>query len=73
MNWLYMIRFGSKVTDIPSIVEEKGVIQDKLSKLGNTRDEKMVAAIFISIAIAWITRGLLWKDFAPAIYDTTRF
>jgi solute carrier family 13 (sodium-dependent dicarboxylate transporter), member 2/3/5 len=70
--WLYMIRFGSKVTDIASIVEEKGVIQDNLSKLGKiTRDEKIVAAIFISTAIAWITRGLLWKDLAPAIDDST--
>jgi solute carrier family 13 (sodium-dependent dicarboxylate transporter), member 2/3/5 len=60
MNWLYMIRFGSNVTDITSVVEEKGVIQDKLSKLGKiTREEKMVAAIFISTAIAWIIRGLL--------------
>jgi solute carrier family 13 (sodium-dependent dicarboxylate transporter), member 2/3/5 len=55
-----MIRFGSNVTDITSVVEEKGVIQDKLSKLGKiTREEKMVAAIFISTAIAWIIRGLL--------------
>jgi sodium-dependent dicarboxylate transporter 2/3/5 len=70
--WLYMIRFGSKVTDITSIVEERGLIQERLSKLGRiTKDEKIVAAIFISTAIAWITRGLLWKDFLPVVDDST--
>jgi len=70
--WLYMIRFGSKVTDIKSIVEEGGLIQERLSKLGRiSRDEKIVAAIFIATAIAWITRGLLWKDFLPVVDDST--
>ncbi|MGH9987144.1 MAG: hypothetical protein ACRD8W_24620 [Nitrososphaeraceae archaeon] len=70
--WLYMIRFGSKVTDIASIVKEKSLIVEKILQLGNiTRDEKVVAAIFISTAVAWITRGLLWKDLAPAIDDST--
>jgi sodium-dependent dicarboxylate transporter 2/3/5 len=67
-----MIRFGSKVTDIKSIVGEGGLIQERLSKLGRiTRDEKIVAAIFIATAIAWITRGLLWKDFLPVVDDST--
>jgi len=70
--WLYMVRFGSKVTDIKAIVEEGGLIQERLSKLGRiTRDEKIVAAIFIATAIAWITRGLLWKDFLPVVDDST--
>src|SRR5919106_3869777 len=70
--WLYMIRFGSKVTDITSIIEERGTINEHLTKLGLfTRDEKIVAAIFISTAIAWITRGLLWKDFLPMVDDST--
>jgi sodium-dependent dicarboxylate transporter 2/3/5 len=70
--WLYMIRFGSKVTDIKSIVGEGGLIQERLSILGRiTRDEKIVAAIFIATAIAWITRGLLWKDFLPVVDDST--
>jgi solute carrier family 13 (sodium-dependent dicarboxylate transporter), member 2/3/5 len=70
--WLYMIRFGSKVTDITSIIEERGMIYERLTKLGPfTRDEKIVAAIFISTAIAWITRGLLWKDFLPMVDDST--
>jgi hypothetical protein len=37
------------------------MITKKLSELGRlSRDEKIVAAVFISTA-AWITRGLLWK------------
>ena len=70
--WLYMIRFGSKVTDITPIIEERSKIYARLTKLGPfTRDEKIIAAIFISTAIAWITRGLLWKDLLPVIDDST--
>ncbi|HSF49809.1 MAG TPA: SLC13 family permease, partial [Nitrososphaeraceae archaeon] len=71
--WLYMIRFGSKITDIKSdIIGEKDVITKKLNELGNlSRDEKIVAIIFIITVIAWITRGLLWKDLLPAVGDST--
>ena len=58
--WLNMIRFGSKITDIKSIIGERDVITKKLNELGNlSRDEKIVAIIFIITVIAWITRGLL--------------
>jgi sodium-dependent dicarboxylate transporter 2/3/5 len=71
--WLYMIRFGSKITDVKSdIIGEKDVITKKLNELGNlSRDEKIVAIIFIITVIAWITRGLLWKDLLPAVGDST--
>ena len=70
--WLYMIRFGSKITDIKSIIGERDVITKKLNELGNlSRDEKIVAIIFIITVIAWITRGLLWKDLLPTIGDST--
>ncbi|HEX7258523.1 MAG TPA: SLC13 family permease [Nitrososphaeraceae archaeon] len=70
--WVYMTRIGVKITDIQSIVEEKDFVKEKLLKLGNlSRDEKIVAGIFISTAIAWITRGLIWKDLLPAIDDST--
>ena len=71
--WLYMIRFGSKITDIKSnIIGEQDVITKKLNELGNlSRDEKIVAIIFIITVIAWITRGLLWKDLLPSIGDST--
>ena len=70
--WLYITRIGVKITDIKSIVEEKDFVKEKLLQLGNlSRDEKIVAAIFISTALAWITRGLIWKDLLPAIDDST--
>lgn len=70
--WIYMTRIGVKITDIKSIAEEKDFVKKKLLQLGNlSRDEKIVAGIFISTAIAWITRGLIWKDLLPAIDDST--
>ena len=70
--WLYMIRFGAKITDIKSIIEEKDLILKKLSALGRiNRDEKLVAAVFATTALAWITRGLLWKDALPMVDDST--
>jgi len=71
--WLYMIRFGSKITDIKSdIIGERDVITKKLKELGHlSRDEKIVATIYMITITAWITRGLLWKDLLPAIEDST--
>jgi sodium-dependent dicarboxylate transporter 2/3/5 len=71
--WLYMIRFGSKITDIKSdIIGERDVVTNKLKELGHiSRDEKIVAIIFIITITAWITRGLLWKDLLPAVNDST--
>jgi sodium-dependent dicarboxylate transporter 2/3/5 len=70
--WLYMIKFGAKITDIKSIIEEKDLILKKLSALGRiNRDEKLVAAVFAATAIAWITRGLLWREVLPMVDDST--
>lgn len=71
--WLYMIRFGSKITDIKSdIIGGRNIIKKKISELGHlSRDEKVVAAVFVLTAAAWITRGLLWKDIFPVIGDST--
>jgi sodium-dependent dicarboxylate transporter 2/3/5 len=69
--WLYMINFGAKISHI-SITHGKELIMNRLSKLGKiTKDEKIVATIFAATAIAWITRGLLWKDILPSIDDST--
>ena len=70
--WLYITRLGVKITDIKSIMGDVNLVKKKLSGLGKlSRDEKIVACIFIATAIAWITRGLLWKDLFPAIDDST--
>jgi sodium-dependent dicarboxylate transporter 2/3/5 len=70
--WLYLIRFGSKITDIdPDIIGGKGIIRKKLGELGKmSRDEKLVAIVFILTAAAWITRGLIWKDILPMVDDS---
>jgi solute carrier family 13 (sodium-dependent dicarboxylate transporter), member 2/3/5 len=70
--WLYITRLGVKITDIKSIMGDVNLAKKKLSGLGKlSRDEKIVACIFIATAVAWITRGLLWKDLFPAIDDST--
>jgi len=70
--WLYITRLGVKITDIKSIMGDVNLVKKKLSGLGKlSRDEKIVACVFIATAIAWITRGLLWKDLFPAIDDST--
>jgi solute carrier family 13 (sodium-dependent dicarboxylate transporter), member 2/3/5 len=70
--WWYMVNFGASIRDIKPIAEEKGLIDRKLSELGRmTRDEKLVLGIFAATATAWITRGLLWGEFVPAVGDAT--
>ena len=69
--WWYLVNLGSKVTDIPPITKEKDLVKKQLTGLGNMdRNEKMVLAVFAATAIAWITRGLLWKDIFPLIDDS---
>ena len=71
--WLYLIRFGSKITDIKSVViGEKDMIKKKLLELGPlSRDEKIVAIVFIITVALWISRGLFWKDLLPSVNDST--
>jgi sodium-dependent dicarboxylate transporter 2/3/5 len=70
--WLYLIRIGSKITNIKfDIFGEKDTIAKNLKDLGPiSRDEKIVALIFLITIAAWITRGILWKDIAPMIDDS---
>jgi sodium-dependent dicarboxylate transporter 2/3/5 len=70
--WIYMIRFGAKISDIGSdSFGDKNVITKRLRELGPiTRDEKLVAIVFLATVIAWVTRGILWKDVFPTIDDS---
>lgn len=68
--WLYIVKVG-KIGNSP-IVEGKSTILKNLSELGRMNtDEKIVTCIFIGTAIAWITRGLIWKDLFPMVDDAT--
>lgn len=68
--WLYMVNFA-KLGNSP-IAGTREVILQELSKLGRmVRDEKIITVIFAATAIAWISRGLLWKEYFPFIEDYT--
>lgn len=68
--WIYMVNFGAKIDRNP-LMEEKDLISRKLAELGKiNRNEKLVASVFVATALAWITRGLLWKDFLPMVDDS---
>ncbi|MFQ5970590.1 MAG: SLC13 family permease, partial [Nitrososphaerales archaeon] len=68
--WLYMVNFAK--LDTKPISESKAVVVTELKKLGKmARNEKLVAATFAATALAWITRGLIWKDYAPLVDDYT--
>jgi solute carrier family 13 (sodium-dependent dicarboxylate transporter), member 2/3/5 len=68
--WVYIIKVG-KISNSP-IVEGKSTILKNLVELGKINtDEKIVACVFIGTAIAWITRGLIWKDLFPMVDDAT--
>lgn len=70
--WLYMVHIGVKITDIKSIGKEKEIIIKKIKEIGKiTKDEKIVAAVFIATATAWVTRGLIWGEFLPMVDDST--
>src|SRR6478752_4832059 len=71
--WSYLFRFGSKITDIKSVViGEKDMIKKKILELGRlSRDEKIVAIVFIITVALWISRGLFWKDLLPSVNDST--
>jgi sodium-dependent dicarboxylate transporter 2/3/5 len=75
--WAYLVNFGAgtkldaKSMPSSSIAGEKSLITKKLAGLGKmNRDEKAVAAVFLATAIAWVSRGLLWKDLLPMVDDS---
>jgi sodium-dependent dicarboxylate transporter 2/3/5 len=53
ITWQYMIRFGSKITDITQdIFGDKNAVKRKLSDLGKmSRDEKLVALVFVDVSL----------------------
>ncbi len=70
VTWSYLVNIGVKVDAKPLF--DKSIILTELNRLGSiSRDEKIVAVVFGATAIAWITRGLLWKSYAPFIDDAT--
>lgn len=73
--WIYLVNFGTTRIDTKvmgtSIAGGKSLMARKLAELGPmSRDEKLVAAVFLATAIAWVSRGLLWKDVLPMVDDS---
>lgn len=73
--WVYLVNFGTTRIDTKvmgtSIAGGKSLMARKLAELGPmSRDEKLVAAVFLATAIAWVSRGLLWKDVLPMVDDS---
>lgn len=68
--WLYLTKFAFKFKQkaFPGGSQE---IRKQLKSLGNISfEEKLVLAVFIGTAMAWISSSFLIKPFVPAIDDT---
>lgn len=68
--WQYLTRFAFtfKQREFPG---GKAEIKKQLTDLGNiSREEKIVLAVLVMTAFAWITRSFLLSRFIPAIDDT---
>lgn len=68
--WKYLTKFAFKFKqkEFPGGQNEINIQFKALGKL--SFEEKLVLAVFISTALAWITRSFLLQKFIPAIDDT---
>lgn len=67
--WLYMTT-SAKLNNKKPVLKNKNIITEELKKLGNwSKNEKIVLIVFAATAVAWVTRGLFWKDLAPFVGD----
>jgi len=67
--WIYMTT-AARLDNSKPILKSKNIITEELKNLGNwSRNEKIVLMIFAATAIAWITRGLFWKELLPFVGD----
>ncbi|EEG78564.1 SLC13 family permease [Dethiobacter alkaliphilus] len=67
--WLYMTRvaYPTKLKEIPGGRE---VIQSEMAELGTiSREEKLVAGVFLFVALAWISRSFILETYFPMIND----
>ena len=68
--WLYLTKFAFKfeLNEFPGGIAE---IKKQLNKLGKISiEEKMVLAVFLITAAAWISRSLFLNQIIPSIDDT---
>ena len=71
ITWYYLTRivFRSEIAQVPGGMT---TISRQLAELGPiTREEKLVAAVFTSVAVLWILRGLLKPEGLDNLEDST--
>jgi sodium-dependent dicarboxylate transporter 2/3/5 len=71
VTWYYLTRlvFRSEIAEVPG---GRATIRRQLAELGPiTREEKLVAVVFITVALLWILRGLLKPGGLEQVEDST--
>ncbi len=69
LAWFYMTRvaYPTNLKDIPG---SRQVIRSELKELGPTsKEEKLIAGVFIFVALAWISRAFFLVNYFPMIND----
>ncbi len=67
--WQYMVKFAypPRLKEIPG---GRDVVNDELKNLGAfSREEKAIAAVFLFVALAWLSRSFLLEEIFPEIND----
>lgn len=67
--WQYMVKFAypPRLKEIPG---GRDVVKDELKNLGAvSREEKTIAAVFLFVALAWLSRSFLLEAIFPEIND----
>jgi len=69
LAWYYMTRFAYP-TNLKDIPGSRQVIRSELKELGpTTKEEKLIAGVFIFVAVAWISRAFILVNYFPMIND----
>lgn len=68
--WVYITRLSRLENFV--IGGSVKIIKEEIRELGElSKQEKIVLAVFLSTAAAWVSRGLVWKEYLPFIEDHT--
>lgn len=70
VSWFYLTEIAFKFTQT-EFVEGKAEINRQLKALGKmTYEEKLVLIVFVSTALAWVTRSFLFNKILPNLDDS---
>jgi sodium-dependent dicarboxylate transporter 2/3/5 len=71
ITWLYLTRFAFPI-EIKSLPGGKRLIREQLNRLGPMAwEEKAVLAVFCTVALAWIIRGVVDIELFRKLHDST--